>query len=384
MAFTRKLIIASLILFAILTFIAIRAIYLLRTNTRTIISSTPVIESSFPEPIPESLNEEPYKMKVLNIIYIPVNGNGQIDIDETGNLLIKNVKQMENNIAKMSADSVNKLTEASRYHYYKDKSAKPSLEYSIASTKTYYEAIPAGNPVPWSQTARRPDYIKILNRENICDQVDKLGIKEVWLWGYHTDKIEPAESNMSMGSNIKEYWNFDGYGDISNSEKTDDLPVCKNSYVLFNLNYGRGVGEVLENHTHHIENVMLHMDPSLWNSFIGPCEDQEFYGCGWTHYPPNVMRFCAGHDYEWYSKTKVQSDCTNWNPSRTGKKETINCETWSKDSCEDDGGISFKVWWMQNIPGMQNKISYRNGTLINWWKAIGDFDEAIKLSALWD
>lgn len=323
-----------------------------------------------------------HKMKVLNIIYIPISDNSSIDIEVTGSLPFKDATALKKHIDRTTSTSLKKLTEATRYHAYKNTKSEPSLKYSLLKTKIYYESLPVGSPIPWNKNANRPDYTKILEREKICDYIDKSGIKEIWLWGYHTNKIEPVESNMSMGIDIKRYWNHNGYGDISNSEMTNDLPICQNTYVLYNLNYGRGVGEVLENHTHHIERVMNFIEPNLWNKFVGACGEQDVYSCGWTHYPPNIMQYCSGHDYEWYSKQPVMSDCMDWTPDNIGKKEQINCTTWSNTGCKDDGGISFKVWWMQNIPGKDNAITYNGNPLINWWDAIGDFDQIVQRKSL--
>jgi len=166
-----------------------------------------------------------------------------------------------------------------------------------------------------------------------------------------------------MGALSKQFWNYADYGDVSNSENSNDLPVCNHTYVLFNLNYGRGLGEVLEDHTHHIEAIMRHIRPNLWSKFVGECGEQETYACGWTHYPPNVMRFCEDHDYEWYSQEVAQSNCADWQADGSGVASQVSCDTWNP-GCQDDSGVGFKRWWMQNIPD-------------DWWLAVGDFDTAL-------
>lgn len=346
----------------------------INNDTPTIVVTPEIKDFSQPEQLPVNdiieKTSNSMQMKVLNIIYIP-SSNNQIDLSETGALNITTANSLVEYVNSITTQSLSKLTEGSRYHQYKKSFSNPLLQYSLIDTKVYYENLPSGLPLPWKENTNRPDYKKILEKENICNYVDNMNLKEVWVWGYHTEKIEPVESNMSMGKKIKEKWNKNEYGDVSNSEMSDDLPICNKTYVLFNLNYGRGVGEVLENHTHHIEAVNNYIHSDLWNKFVGVSGDQEKYSCGWTHYPPNVMKYTTGHDYDWYNTRSVMSDCTDWKPDGTGKKELVSCSTWSKNNCEDDGGVAFKVWWMQNIPALDDKVG-------NWWKLIGDFDDSIK------
>ncbi len=347
---------------------------------------TAPVETTIPDnkqiPVNEDTNttqpvtNDSNQMKVLNLIYIP-SSNNQIDFNETGTLPVKTASELIERINSITQQSLIKLTQGSIYHGYKNSTAISSLDYSLVDSKVYYESLPAGLPVPWKESTKRPDYIKILERENICDLVDNFNLKEVWIWGYHTEKIEPVESNMSMGLNIKNHWNHEDYGDVSNSENSDDLPICKNTYVLFNLNYGRGTGEVLENHTHHIEAVNNYIHSDLWGKFVGLSGDQESYSCGWTHYPPNVMKYTSGHDYDWYNQESENSDCSDWKPDGTGKIERVNCHTWSNNNCADDGGVSFKVWWMQNIPGLNNDLEFDGKKIGNWWELISDFDNSV-------
>ena len=324
-----------------------------------------ITETPSPSPVPATAPTPPaanYPMPVLSLTYIPMIDANTIDTSETGSLPVSSVSELTNKISNLNQKSIQALANASKFHGYSNVSSQPQLKYKLIEEKTYYEALQPGLSVPWSATAKRPDYKLILNRENICHYVDDLGVKEVWIWGYHTSLIEPVESNMSMGLLTQKYWNHGTYGDASNSENSDDLPVCEHTYVLFNLNYGRELAEVLEDHTHHIEAVMRFLQPTTWKKFVGECGQKDSYSCGWTHYPPNVMEYCSGHDYEWYSKNTVLSDCANWKEDGSGTKTNVSCDTWNP-GCKDDGGVGFKVWWMQNIPE-------------GWWTGVGDFDQA--------
>jgi hypothetical protein len=322
----------------------------------------------------------PIKVPVLVLSYFPDEDNdGRLDSSITG--IDEDINVMKDKVQSLTVELINALNTGSTYHAYKKPSA-PSLNYFVFESKEFIKPLPLSDfEVPWNPGIYRPDYFKILSEIDICDYVDNKGVKEVWIWGYHYGKIEPVESDMAMGYVSRNFWNHGSYGDVSNSEQTNDLPVCDNTYTLFNYNYGRGLAEAIESHTHQIEAVLKYVDYELfWNKFVNP------YGqpkpnrnhCGWTHYPPNGV-----HDYDWWNTNIVLSDCENWKPDNSGEVEEVNCATWyskyyGTSECKDDGGIAFKIWWMQNIPGKDNEL-YDNGKkLRNWWEFIGDFDDAIQ------
>jgi hypothetical protein len=226
------------------------------------------------------------------------------------------------------------------------------------------------------------DHRKILGDINICNYVEKLGVKEVWIWMYHTDKVYPVES-----------YQRGPYGGFGNGYM--DLPLCQKTYTVYDYNYGRELGEALEDHTHHIEHVLNWIEDRnstpgdqwqnllFWGKFVGSDVSHRIInpGCGWTHYPPN-----GAHDYDWYNENPVQSDCEDWEPDGTGEQVSVSCHTWSEGlGCSNtldpfkDGKVGFLVWWMQNIPGKDNSLIYDGSELRNWWHFIGDFDAAMVL-----
>ncbi|MBI3010765.1 MAG: carbohydrate-binding protein, partial [Candidatus Omnitrophica bacterium] len=249
-------------------------------------------------------------------------------------------------------------------------------EYVVADTIEFLEPIPVStNEIPWNPGIFRPDYRQILSRVNICDAVDQGRVSQVWLWGYHYGNLEPAESNTAMGIKSQPFWNYGSYGDMSNSEQIDDMPTCLNTYTLYNYNYGRQLGELLEDHGHHIESVMRFVELPLWETFVRPYGDPSTINrCGWTHSPPNTPS-----EYDWWNEADVQSDCEDWKPEGFGQVRTVDCHTWYGPTCLDNGGIEFKIWWMQNIPGLANQLPFRGGVLRNWWEFYEDFDAALAL-----
>lgn len=299
-------------------------------------------------------NKTTHNIPVLVLAYYPdEDKDGKLDPETVGNDSANfDVNQMKSKVADLTGELVEILEYGSAYHGYKNPDAVPSLNYNVTESKIFDEPIPVS-------TEFRPfaDHIKILNELDICDYVDNQGVKEVWIWMYHSSVVAPIESNMSGP-----------YGDISNSYRQDDLPHCESTYTVYDYNYGRGASEATEDHMHQIESVMRHADNDLfWNKFVGPVGDQEGdRRCGWSHYPPN-----GETDYDWQNENYVATDCEDWKPDELGESQVLNCEKWNCDS------LTFFKWWMQNLPGYGNTLTYSDKRLRNWWDFIGDFDEAM-------
>ncbi len=335
--------------------------------------------------------EYPYQTpKVLVLQYLPekTTQKGYLDGNITGTPDGTTIASMRDKLKTYTAQALTSLTTGSDYRNYSTTQKAPYLRYQQVGFKEYLEPLPRGMQVPWNSATYRPDFKKILARENICDWVDNKGVRQVWLWGYHHKDIEPVESNMSMGLRSKQWWNKSGYGDVSNSEQSNDLPQCNNTYVLFNYNMTRGVGEMIEDHMHQFESTfgfLGKMDPAevqlngglFWGRFVGQSQ-QDFRhitapGCGSTHFPPNTSM--TDGDYQWYKMDKRASDCMNWRPDGGGTTTQVNCQTWSgKTTCPDDGGTAYKVWWMKAVPSTNNGLTYKQYPLKNWWDSISDFD----------
>lgn len=331
-----------------------------------------------------------YPMGVLSLRYFPLqSGTNNLNVAITGmsddwNVINAKISGLESSI-------ISVLNDGSKYHLYKNPAANASLNYYfVAQLSPVFQALPLGLQVPWKVDegifdVYRPDYKTILQNLNICDYVDNQGVTEVWLWGYHTDSgiagaqspyTEPVESNMSMGRASQSFWNMGSYGDVSNSEKSDDMPVCNKTYYLYNYNYGRGLGEAMEDHGHQMEATFNFVDYFLfWKKFVEPYGSSAgTNSCGWTHMPPNTAV-----NYDWQNSTPKTSNCEDWHPDGTGQVKQISCSTWG---CSDVDGAAFKKWWMQNIPGLQNGLQFQGANLKNWWDFIGDFDSAMAAGKL--
>jgi hypothetical protein len=348
--------------------------------------------SSVEEPFPQ--NQTLGDLNVYIVTYLPEDPDkpGFLDPNETGTG--EPIQVMSDRLKGFNEEAIEKLTKSTIYKGYDNPTGTPSISYKIFGySPEYREKMPRGFILKPAENIYRPNYMQILEREQVCDLVDNQGVDQIWIWGYHHGDIEPTESNMSMGTDSAAFFNRKdaGFGDISNSERTKDLPQCRKTYAVFVYNMTRAVGEMFEDHSHHAEalfNFVDHRDilpnyraPELlfWGRFVGAGTGVTITspGCGWTHFPPNTT---AAKEYDWENTNPVLSDCLDWKPDGGGQKTAISCKTWYKsDQCPVDGGLSFKIWWFQNYPGLNNTLTYKGRALRNWWELIYDFDKTLKL-----
>ena len=318
-----------------------------------------------------------YAVPVLVLKFFPLDETGKLNRSIIGTDLPENDRALPSiraKVSRLNSEGILFMERASRYKGYRDSSAVSSIGLVILDEIEHLEPVPVAS----SSNGKTPPTNKIayLNRVNICDYVDNRDVEQVWVWMYHSDVVYPVESNMVMGTNIEALWNYNGYGDVSNSYHLNDLPVCQNTYTVYEFNYGRGLGEMTENFGHHIERLLNYADRSLfWGKFVGSDSSHKIInpGCGWVHYTPN-----SDTDYDWYNRRRVLSDCEDWKPDGSGTERLVSCETWGGNGCSaGDGGVAWKTWWMQNMPGEDNGLSYNGANLRNWWHFFGNFDEAL-------
>jgi hypothetical protein len=305
------------------------------------------------QPTPPPLSQdvgEAFVIPTLVVHYFPVR-NGRIDPAITGDV-DASLADMRQHTAGTTRQVIQALEQGSTYHGYRDASARPSLHYQIVHAFEFLEPLPTRPKL--GHSAPMTDYQAIMKRIDIRAWVEGQGVKEVWVWGYHGGVVDLWESNMAGP-----------YGDISNSDRDlRDLPTLEKTYTVYHYNYQRGPSEAVEDHIHQIEAVLREIDHHLfWDLFVGkPGEGR----CGWAHYPPN-----ARSDYDWANPSYVMTDIEDWTPEGTGPRQRMNCQRWRCDS------LAWFVYWMQNLPGADNGLTYRGRPLSNWWTFIGDFDGAM-------
>lgn len=313
-------------------------------------SPRPVQPSNYLSDIPHSYPSDAWTIPVLVVNYFPVK-KGWIDRAVTGDVSAP-LDTIRRHTVETTRQVIQALETGSTYHGYKDPDAQPSLHYEIIDTLEFLEPLPTYHKPGHQQPMT--DYNAVMDRSDIGYWVEKQGVKEVWLWGYHGGVIDIWESNMAGP-----------YGDISNSDRDpDDLPVLSGTYTVYHYNYQRGPSEAVEDHMHQIEALLRFIDPRLfWDKFVGrPGEGR----CGWAHYPPNAER-----DYDWANRNYIWTDIEDWRPDGSGQKQRMNCTRWNCDS------LTWFIYWMQNLPGANNGLTYQRRPLTNWWRFIGDFDEAM-------
>lgn len=315
-------------------------------------------------------SEGPWILPVAVVSYFPLAGD-RIDIRVTGDWG-DTYAATKAKCERLTRETIAALEEGSRYHGYKDPEAKPSIRYRVVRAFEFQRPMPT-RPLRPGEKVPLTDYHRIMADIGIRDLVEGLGVKEVWIWGYHGGVLNLWESNLASP-----------FGDVSNSNRDpNDLPVLAKSYTVYHYNYQRGAGEAVEDHTHQIEALLNHVDgrdrtppdqwPSLlfWGKFVGSDRSHKIITnparCGWTHYAPNSER-----DYDWANKRFVETDIEDWRPDGVGRTQRINCDRWGGD------GLKWKVYWMQNLPGARNGLTYGGKPLRNWWLFVGDWDRAMR------
>ncbi len=316
-----------------------------------------------------------YDMPVVIINYIPTPDGTNVDDSIYPQSTIEDFKatmNLRNRWTKFM------LEEGSKYHGYQNANAHPSLGYRVVQVISVYEPMPPGRD-SWEEGLKFPDYYRMMERFNIGAAVSNLNVKEVWIWGYHDAGIAPLESNMSSPTT----------GDISNSDRVEDLPIYDRTYVVYHFNAALDQGYT-HDHGHQLEAILGYVnqrqdgnDDLFWKKFCGRNLDGSWQQgrCGDNHHPPN-----AEDDYDYSNPLWVSSDCMDWTPDKVGQLSLVNSNTWGSIPYPwPNGSIArepiesqFYIFWRQNMPGWQNGIRYGTNVMANWWEFTGDWDNAIR------
>lgn len=344
------------------------------------VSVTAPVRPPVEETVPAILAEPPdaflHDMPVVVIRFLPTVDGETVDAATAG--WTSTLADLETRIETFDERVKFALTEGTRFRGWGDPLAPPSLGYRVVRYISVYEPLPPGLPAPGSPTARFPDYAQILERFDAQDWVEGQGVKEFWIWGYHTDAIAPVESNMSSPTT----------GDVSNSWRHDDLPVYSSTYVVYNSNFTRTQAEAVHNHGHQLEAILSHAcwlqdgDTHLfWREFTGQNESgQPVVGrCGNTHMPPNTTVH-----YDYLNPTLVPSDVFDWRPGG-GAQTPVNLDSWGGLAFDWPGEPDFPqrvetqwyVLWMQSMPGHASDLPFGADVLRDWWEFTADWDGAI-------
>ena len=213
------------------------------------------------------------------------------------------------------------------------------------------------------------DYLKMLNDNGVCTQLNSGAIDEVWIWGgpyfgYYESRLAGPGA----------YWyNSPPLGGTG----------CTKLLPVMGFNYERGVESMLHSFGHRFESALSNVfEPKLggwwkygygtppvpgavdtnWGKFTVREAHQGQTslknGCGFIHAGPNAIA-----DNYVYGDTAVKTiDCDDFSnyPNLTGVTTTVNCSVWG---CSQYG---FLKWWLGHIPKYTGTAT--DGKLNNWWK----------------
>lgn len=315
-----------------------------------------------------------YSLGVLVIKYFPLTANGQnIDINVTGDVG-DSYSYIRQHTTDVTNNLVQDLPNATSYQGYFYNNA-PSLTYHVVNTIEHTTAAPI-NSTLHAGFPTYADYPGIMNSHNICNYVNNQGVREVWLWAYQGPSTQGPNHDQPY-LNIAESKMSGPYGDISNSYRWNDMPVCQHTYVVYTFNYGRGTAEAMESWGHQIEMEDRNIDNNLFTLFQGQNYPQTLGvtgRCGSVHNPPN-----ARNEYDRNNPTPTASDCFNWNPDGMGPLTQISCANWGCGYTSDNNNssLNYMVWNWRSMPGRNNTKTYQGKQLRNWWDVHGNFDSVM-------
>ena len=342
------------------------------------------------------------KIPIVLIRYLPTVDGINLDVSKAPDYWKLNTISLEKALKDIRLAEIREKfvrEEGSKFHGYKNPNAIPSIGYEVVDILNIYDQVPISTiPI---RTAKgfpvfRTDDKKIFKSLGLRSYVEKQGVKEFWIWFGHVEPNFPSyDPKIHKPENFLEFretnMSSPFTGDISNSERSnDDLPIYSSTFVVYQLNIRRATTSPVYGHnfTHQIERMLPFAESGykwgkstlFWEKFVGKTANRYTTGrCGWTHMPPNTLV-----SYDVKNTNEVDSDCENWRPDGTGFKKKISMKTWSginypwPDNKSFDGVIAAQwlIYWMQNIPGYDNRIPHGVNELTNWWEIIGDWDRA--------
>jgi len=319
--------------------------------------SHPIAPTPSPPQIRESLSvveaDTSITKRALVVNYFPTS-DGQIDINITGDVdePLAHIQQNTSNITEKLFSAIEAST---TFLGSQNADAEPAIRMELVDTITHFA------PVPTVQTERYPDYSLIVQENKICDYVNAKGVSEIFLWAYQGPNQEDGNPYLK----IEESKMSSRMGDVSNSLRRGNLPLCDKPYVIYTLNYAQGLDAALHTWSHQVEFELRELLPDFMTSFHAPGR------CGSVHTPPNSTQ-----DYDYANKISSISDCMKF--LGIGQEQPVSCEIWG---CENQNEIvnahaGYLVWLWQHLPGGQHTVRFQNRLLPNLWEIHGDFDQA--------
>jgi hypothetical protein len=246
-----------------------------------------------------------------------------------------------------------------------------ALNYEIAETMTVNR-----QPTMYGPIIDKDALVREI--PSICQKFNEGKIDEVWLWAgpqYTRGGFTIIGENIMGNSGSLDLGNFPklcGKKTLTmmefdaTADTTSNLQVMAErvSFIAFTI---------AEDESHRWEYNAWSLKQVDWVPARSMSNGQLITACGTFTMPPNNTY--EGPDaYSYNSNRKAPSDCDDWNYNRSGEYKEISCTAWG---CSRDGYLK---WWMQHLPGLNNKIIGKDGKeMPNWWYAIGRYDEYVKM-----
>jgi hypothetical protein len=365
----------------------------------------PPVDEVVPQGLVQPAPDHIWDIPVLVIRYLPTTDGINLDTHvapdfyDLGEITLADMK---NRVEYFDHLQKFMLEEGSRFRGYKDPEARPSLGYRVVRYISVYEPLPPGG-LAGTDANGRPvyyaDYFGMFERLGIEETVNDLGVREIWLWnGNFGDSSFPAfDPQIHDPINARRVWESNmaspSTPDVSNSNQdATDLPVYDHTYVLYGQNIRRTQAEAVHNHGHQLERILPYAavlqdgtDKLFNQDFVGfdPQYQMTLGRAGWTHMPPNTTVH-----YDVLNPQLVESDIEDWRPDHGGARTLVNVNTWGDLVYPWPGGAAsvpqriesqWYIYWMQNMPGLNNGIPYKlKDEMTNWWLLTARWDEVTK------
>jgi hypothetical protein len=299
------------------------------------------------------------------------------------------------------------IEEGTRFRQFSSSSrVKPYVGIKVIKYFNVYDI----DLVNWTSTQKTINYQTLFAKLNMQEWVNNHGVKEVWITIFNKDAYpsvvnspynDPStyygmpESNMSSPLT----------GDISNSHRIpNDLPIYRNTYVVYGNSGHRGYDTNLHNRGHQIEAQLSHIERQFdiaitfaqlfYNKFVGlkpELWNKPLNRAGMTHFPPNTSV-----DYDYDNPRFEPSDILTWQPNG-GTFIPVNNSLWKNSAYgatltntyyrngvrtvndyTNDPHSKWLVYWWQSIPGEGNTIMFNDKRLTNWWDVFYNWDDAFR------
>ncbi len=343
-----------------------------------------------------------YEMPVVILRYLPTADGRTLDVAWSPDFFSLNpipLVQLEQNLDLYDQTLKFMLEEGSRFRGYGSQASPPSLGYRVVAIITVYEPTPPGKAkVGSGLLLYDAEWFQIFERFGMQDYVNKMGVKEVWLyWGGVQPNIPSYDPTIHPPENMREGWESNmsspTTGDVSNSNRDNtDLPVYDRSYIVYGRNIRRldpvtihGDGHQLEQMFDAVNRRQTGDTQLFWQKFVGFAATGPWQRgrSGDTHHPPNAVT-----DYDYQNFAPFDSDIMDWKPDG-GQTTPFSAATYGNvpykfpnNYLQGYGSSAIEanwyIFWRQSLPGYANTIPYGANRMTNWWHFIGDWDAAYR------